>query len=427
MANQETGKSGAVAKPQAESQSQRGSGAQAQPALHTQAQPALHTQPQALSQRVPENESQTAPQATSICGRQEAITQARRIVVKIGSSSLTLPDGSLNLQALHSLVEALASRHREGCQIVLVSSGAVAAGAHSLPVSRPKTIRDKQAAAMIGQSRLMAAYENAFDRYGITIGQVLLTVTDVIDRNHYSNVQDALNALLAIGVIPVVNENDAVVTEELRFGDNDRIAALTSHLISADVLVLLTDVDGLYSAPPKEPGAYLIETVSGPEDLAGLLVTDRGSAVGTGGMRSKVAAAELAVSGGVGVLLTAASKVKEVLAGEPAGTWFAPTGERESARSLWLAHVAEARGRVVVDAGAKAALQKNRASLLAVGVMGIAGRFARGDLIEVAGPDGKTFARGLSGWSAEALAEAIDTDAARGTRPVIHANDIALG
>lgn len=256
--------------------------------------------------------------------REPAIKNAQKIVVKIGSSSLTRPDGTLDTQMLDRLVSVLAAKHEEGAQVVLVSSGAVAAGAPALNIERPKLLREKQAAAMIGQSRLMFAYENAFDEFGITIGQVLLTVTDVINRRHYANVQNALSTLLSLGIIPIVNENDAVVTDELRFGDNDRIAALASHLIGADALVLLTDVDGLYSAPPSQPDARLIERVDGPQDVQDFLITDRGSVVGTGGMRSKVAAAELAASGGVGVLLTSAAKVGRL--------WPARSRERGSRR-----------------------------------------------------------------------------------------------
>lgn len=356
--------------------------------------------------------------------REPAIKNAQKIVVKIGSSSLTRPDGTLDTQMLDRLVSVLAAKHEEGAQVVLVSSGAVAAGAPALNIERPKLLREKQAAAMIGQSRLMSAYENAFDEFGITIGQVLLTVTDVINRRHYANVQNALSTLLSLGIIPIVNENDAVVTDELRFGDNDRIAALASHLIGADALVLLTDVDGLYSAPPSQPDARLIERVDGPQDVQDFLITDRGSVVGTGGMRSKVAAAELAASGGVGVLLTSAAKVGEALAGEITGTWFSPTGKRGSARSLWLANAAQAKGRVIVDDGAREAVVRHRASLLVVGVIGVAGRFARGDLVEVAGSDGVVFARGLSGWSSDSLTAIVGDDAVHGARPVVHANDI---
>ncbi|WP_392399214.1 glutamate 5-kinase [Actinotignum urinale] len=356
--------------------------------------------------------------------RSVVASQAQRIVVKIGSSSLTREDGSLNLEAINQLTRALADAHNRGIDIVLVSSGAVAAGATPLNMTRPKTMSDKQAAAMVGQSRLMAAYEIAFANYGITVGQVLLTVPDVIHRKHYANAQHALKTLLGMHVIPVVNENDAVVTDELRFGDNDRLAALTSHLIDAQMLVLLTDVDGLYSAPPTEPGAHLIEKVSGLEDLDGLSITGRGSSVGTGGMRTKVAAAELATSGGVGVVLTSADNVEKALNGEPVGTWFVPSSRHPSARSLWLEHVAQVRGHVTVDAGARQALTKARASLLLVGVTGVAGRFAEGDLIEIKDETGRVFARGLSAYNVEELLGFVGSPRARGQRPVVHANDI---
>ncbi|WP_182050689.1 glutamate 5-kinase [Changpingibacter yushuensis] len=352
--------------------------------------------------------------------------QARRVVVKVGSSSLTLPDGSLNWTQLTHLTSVLSAARERGQQVVLVSSGAAAAGAPALGLTgRPREIHIYQAACMVGQSRLMAAYEHEFLKAGITIGQILLTVEDVVNRRQYSNAQSALRTLLGLGVIPIVNENDAVATDEHRFGDNDRLAALTAHLVDADALILLTDVDGLYTAPPKYSQARLITEVNSRKDLESLEITGRGSDVGTGGMRTKVDAAELASSGGVPVLLTSAENVGTAFESGNVGTWFNPTGRRSSARRLWLEHAAQVRGQIIVDDGAAAALRKRGVSLLPVGVAAVAGRFGPGDMVEIRDMTGHAIARGLSGFSSEELVRiAGDRDGAQGMKPVVHVNDL---
>lgn len=352
--------------------------------------------------------------------------QVPRIVVKIGSSSLTMPDGTLNNGALVRLSEALSKAHGRGQQVVLISSGATSLGIGPLGLSgRPRDISTHQAAAMVGQSRLMARYAAEFAKADITVGQVLLTATDVVNRRHYANVQNALSSLLALGVIPIVNENDAVVTDELRFGDNDRLAALVSHLVAADALIFLTDVDGLYTAPPRVKGAQRISEVTSTDMLDQLEITGRGSDIGTGGMRTKVDAAGLACSGGVPVLLTSAENLAAALAGEEVGTWFPITGKRSSARRLWLEHAALVRGQIIVDAGAAAALRKGGASLLPVGVIAVAGKFAPGDLVEIVELGGQPLARGLSGFASEELMRlAGDKTEARGMRPAVHINDL---
>ena len=352
--------------------------------------------------------------------------RAKRIVVKVGSSSLTLPDGNLNEVQLAELAAVLSAAHVRGQQVVLVSSGAAAAGLAPLGLNgKPSEMPLHQAAAMVGQTRLLAAYQSEFAKAGITIGQVLLTAEDVVNRRHYANAQSALSTLLSLGIIPIVNENDAVVTDELRFGDNDRLAALTSHLVDADALILLTDVDGLYTAPPRVPGARLISEVSALGQLEGLEITGHGSNVGTGGMRTKVDAADLACSGGVSVLLTSAENIGPALEGQNVGTWVHPTGRRSSARHLWLEHAAQVRGKIIVDDGAAAALRRRGTSLLPVGVMAVAGRFAAGDLVEIREPGGRVIGRGLSGFSSEDLARiAVNREEAHGLRPVVHVNDL---
>ncbi|MCF2707097.1 glutamate 5-kinase [Arcanobacterium haemolyticum] len=356
------------------------------------------------------------------------VGQARRIVVKVGSSSLTMPDGSLNWEQLTQLARVLGQARKRGQEVVLVSSGAAAAGRGPLGLTgRQREIHMHQAAAMVGQSRLMAAYDHEFHKTGITIGQVLLTVEDMVNRRHYSNAQSALTTLLGLGVIPIVNENDAVVTDELRFGDNDRLAALTAHLVAADALILLTDVDGLYTAPPKNPDARLIRTVNSREDLAALEITGRGSDVGTGGMRTKVDAAALACAGGVPVLLTSAENIGDALSGADVGTWFNPTGRRSSARRLWLEYAAAVSGQIIVDEGAARALRSGGASLLSVGVAGVAGRFEPGDLVEIYEMGGRLVARGLTNFASEELVRlAGERGSTHGMRPVVHVNDLVL-
>jgi len=347
------------------------------------------------------------------------------VVVKVGSSSLTLPDGTLNETQVRDVAGAVSAARERGQRVVLVSSGAVAAGVGHLGIDRrPTDLVGLQAAAMVGQSWLMAAYSAAFAERGIGIGQVLLTADDVVRRRHYANAQASLTRLLDLGIVPIVNENDAVANDELRLGDNDRLAALVAHLVSASVLVLLTDVDGLYTAPPTESGSRLIKHVAGPADLAGLDITGRGSRFGTGGMASKVHAATMATSFGVPVILTSTATVALALEGADVGTWFAATGKRTHARTLWLAYAAQARGSVTVDDGAAAVLRRGGASLLPVGITESAGNFDAGDVIEVRTATGELLGRGLSAYNASELARLQGVSGAG--RPAIHVDDLAL-
>ncbi len=332
------------------------------------------------------------------------LATAHRVVVKIGSSSLTGADGRLDVGALTALVDVLAARCAAGGQVVLVSSGAIAAGLTPLGlVARPKDLATAQAAASVGQGLLMARYTEAFATHGQRVGQVLLTVDDVIRRVHYRNALRTLNRLLDLGVVPVVNENDTVATHEIRFGDNDRLAALVSHLTHADALVLLSDVDALYDAPPTRPGARRIDLVTGPADLDGVQISGRGSAVGTGGMVTKLDAAAIATGSGIPVMLTSAVNVGAALAGEAVGTWFTATGHRKNARRLWLAHAARTSGRVVLDDGAVRAITDGKSSLLAAGITGVEGTFDTGDVVELVSVDGTVVARGIVAYSSEEL------------------------
>jgi len=258
----------------------------------------------------------------------------------------------------------------------------------------------------------MAEYTRAFGSHGRTVGQVLLTSRDIVRRSTYGNAERALVTLLERGVVPVINENDAVATDEIRFGDNDRLAAFVAHLVRADGLVLLTDVDGLRTAPPTRPGSVRIAEVVDSEDLEGISVSARGSAVGTGGMATKVHAAGLATSSGIPVLLTSVNRLAEALdpsIGEEEaaqhGTFFHVTGERLTGKRMWLGYAAAPRGRLLVDPGAAEAVTSGKRSLLPVGVVGVEGEFTPGDVVEVVDPTGMIVARGITGYSSADLAK----------------------
>jgi glutamate 5-kinase len=361
------------------------------------------------------------------------LAAARRVVVKVGSSSLTGASGHLEAPRLDALVDALAGHVRAGHQVVLVSSGAQAAGMEPLGLSRkPKDLAQAQAAASVGQGLLMAQYPRAFATHGLQVGQVLLTAEDVVRRTHYRNALRVLGELLHGGIVPVVNENDAVATDEIRFGDNDRLAALVAHLVRADGLVLLTDVDGLYTAPPGRPGSRRVEVVRTFDELAAIEVTGRGSAVGTGGMLTKVQAAAMATSSGIPVLLTSAERVGEALAGDHVGTFFQVTGRRVPARRMWLGYAAQMKGRLAVDDGAVRAITSGKKSLLAVGVTTVDGEFGAGEPVEIVDSTGVVVARGLSGFtsaeltvvkglSEEDIAQALGADRAI---PAVHRDEL---
>lgn len=368
-------------------------------------------------------------------GARTDLTTAARVVVKVGSSSLTNADGGLDHERVTHLVDALAAHRATGAQVVLVSSGAIAAGLEPLGlVRRPRDLATAQAAASVGQGMLVARYATAFGRHATTVGQVLLTAEDVIRRGHYANARRTLDRLLGLGVVPVVNENDTVATEEIRFGDNDRLAALVAHLVQADALLLLTDVDALYDGPPSRPGARRLPVVQGPQDLDGVRLGSSRSALGTGGMISKVEAAAIATGAGIATWLTSADQVSAVLTGEDVGTWFAATGARRTSRLLWLAHATRPRGRLVLDAGAVRAVVERRLSLLPAGITAVAGDFGPGDPVDLCDESGNAVARGLVNYSAAELPGLLGRstrDLARELGPayereVVHRDDMVL-
>ena len=361
------------------------------------------------------------------------VSGASRIVVKIGSSSLTREDGGLDLNRIDAVARLVSRWRGRDREVIIVSSGAVAAGLDPLGFSaKPKDLPSVQAAAAMGQGLLMARWTAAFQAHHLDAAQVLLTTDDVMRRDHYTNVRAALSRLLGLGVVPILNENDAVTTRELRFGDNDRLAALIAQMIKADALVLLTDVDGLYTAPPDHPGSRLIERVAGADDLMSVLVTGAGSRVGTGGMATKVQAAMLATASGIGVQLASADDLQAVLEGTRVGTWFEPSAQRPASRRLWIAHVAPSRGEIIVDEGAARASTAGKKSLLVAGVHSVLGHFEAGDVVDVASPTG-LIARGVSGYDSDTLAEVagagMEQLAAAGyehPRPAIHRDDLAV-
>ncbi|WP_031466711.1 glutamate 5-kinase [Sciscionella sediminilitoris] len=360
----------------------------------------------------------------------EAIVAAKRIVVKVGSSSLTTARGGLDAARLDALVEPLAARANAGGEVVLVSSGAIAAGLAPLGIPRrPKDIAKQQAAASVGQLALVHAYVEAFGRNGLTVGQVLLTANDVVRRSHYRNAQRTLATLLRMGTIPVVNENDTVATEEIRFGDNDRLAALVAHLVGADALVLLSDVDALYDRNPALVGARVLTEITDPAELDGVGVeTVAASGLGTGGMASKLAAARLASGAGIPVLLAGAEQAKQALDSASVGTAFAPGKTRLSARRFWLGYAADATGRLRLDTGAVTAVTRRRRSLLAAGILEVGGTFNAGDVVELLAEDGAVVARGVVAYDATELATMTGQSTGElppeQRREVVHADDL---
>ncbi len=372
---------------------------------------------------------------TVVAGRAEAMAAARRVVVKVGSSSIATVSGGLDTVALDQLVDDLADARDHGVEVVLVSSGAIAAGLAPLQLThRPRDLATQQAAASVGQGLLLARYTAAFARRGITVGQVLLTVDDVTRRTHYRNAYRTFHRLLEMGALPVVNENDTVATHEIRFGDNDRLAALVAQLVHADVLVLLSDVGGLYDGDPRKPGARLILEVVSAADLEGVDVRRSGAAgVGSGGMTTKLEAAQIATESGIGVVLSRAEDAGAALSGQ-AGTWFRPRRRRRATRLLWLEHATESRGRLQLDSGAVAALVDRRTSLLPAGITGVEGSFAAGEPVDLVAADGSSVARGLVNYSSAELPRLLgrstrDLAAELGPeyeREVVHADDLVL-
>ncbi|MDN6637559.1 MAG: glutamate 5-kinase [Yaniella sp.] len=329
---------------------------------------------------------------------------ARRIVVKVGSSSLTDGHGSVSVSAIDALTRVVSQLYHGGAQVIVVSSGAIAAGFKPLGLDRrPRDLATQQAAAAVGQSRLMAQYSESFWKHSINVAQVLLTAEDLMRRTQYNNAFRSLNRLLNLGVVPVVNENDAVATHEIRFGDNDRLAALAASVVKADALFLLSDVDALYDGPPTRTGARRIANVSADANLSHVTVGDAESEIGTGGMVTKLQAASIATDAGIPTFLTSAENAQAAIDGQDIGPWFESRGQRKSARNAWLQHMAVSRGQIMIDDGAVEAITVRHRSLLPAGLIGVTGTFEAGDVVEVVNAKSMVVARGLTNYSVNEL------------------------
>ena len=341
--------------------------------------------------------------------RNREMASYQRIVIKLGTSTLTAGTPRISPPQLVDLVRQMAHLQDQGCDVAVVSSGAIAAGRERLNFPHlPKDIPVKQMLAAIGQPRLMALYEQLFGLYGVTVAQVLLTRSDLADRRRYLNSRNTLMAILSQGVIPIVNENDTVATEEIRVGDNDNLSALVANLIEADLLVMLTDQSGLYTADPRrDPGAQLVREVSGPEIPAALWQAASGSAngLGTGGMLTKLQAADLARRSGATVVIARGSEanvLQRLANGEPLGSQFPALGSLVESRKRYLLAGGRARGRLYVDNGAAHALQPG-GSLLPVGISRVEGKFQRGDTVNVTDASQRDVARGMVNYTSEDL------------------------
>jgi glutamate 5-kinase len=335
----------------------------------------------------------------------DRLRSARRVVVKIGSALLVDDEtGQVHRPWLESVADDIAALKADGRDVIVVSSGAVAVGRRHLGLAEgPLRLEEKQAAAATGQGRLAHAYQEVLARHDITAAQVLLTIGDTEDRRRYLNARTTLDTLLSHGAVPVINENDTVATQELRFGDNDRLAARVAMMAGADVLVLLSDIDGLYTADPKiDPTAVLIPEIHEltPEIRAVAGVARPG--FGTGGMVTKMMAAQIAMGAGCAMVIAQGRRPHPLrrLAAGGACTWFLPSTTPTSARKLWIAGAMRPLGRVAVDAGAARALRSGK-SLLPAGVTAIDGTFERGDLLEVVGPDRLPLGKGLSAYGSD--------------------------
>jgi glutamate 5-kinase len=332
--------------------------------------------------------------------------EIQRLVVKVGSTVLSKGDIVLHQPTLQRICRELVWLRREGYQVVLVSSGAILAGTGRLGLTeRPGSIPLKQAAAAVGQSLLMRHYEEACAPYGQKLGQLLLTQEDFRSRHRYLNARNTLFTLLHLGVLPVINENDTVAVEEIRFGDNDHLSVLVATLLGADLLVILTDLDGLYTADPrKDPDAKLVREVPRRSTTLDFWADESGSGLGTGGMITKVKAARAAAASGVRTIIANGlieGVLERIVRGEAVGTIFQASASRMRSRKRWLAFATERRGRIVVDAGAKEALIRNGKSLLPSGIVSVDGRFEGGEVISLCDIDGAEFARGVTNYDAE--------------------------
>lgn len=353
------------------------------------------------------------------------------VVAKVGSSSVAGGDAGLDREAVEVVVEQVASSWRRGHPTVLVTSGAVAAGMAALGIERrPTDMPGLQVAAAVGQGRLMESYSSGFARRGLAAGQVLLTKSVLADREQYLHARQAMERMLATGIVPVVNENDVVAVEELRLGDNDRLAALVSHLVGADLLALLTDTAGLLSSDPRQDAsAELVNAVRHNDELLDLLSRGGTGPLGSGGIATKIAAARIAAWSGIPTVI-ASARDPDVLvraaAGDEVGTWIEPRLERLTARKLWIAFGQAAAGSVHVDIGAVRALVEGGGSLLPVGVVSVHEVFVTGAAVDVVGPDGALVAKGISRMGSSEIDAMKGRPSQEAGGEVVHRDDLVI-
>ena len=336
--------------------------------------------------------------------RKKLLKAVKRVVIKIGSRVLTDSDGALDLVVINRICDEIALLRQKGLEVIVVSSGAIAAGRSELGLTeKPRTIPHKQAAAAVGQTRLMQAYERSMAPNNLKVAQVLLTSEDLGSRQRFLNARATLDALLGFGIVPIINENDTVVVDEIKFGDNDNLSALVTNVAEAHLLLILTDIEGFYSADPHtNPDAALIPLIKGITRDVERAAGGSGSAVGTGGMATKVAAAKKAGKNGVATIMVSGKRSGIIIAaleGEEVGTLFLPSETGLNRRKHWIAYTLRPSGRMIVDDGARNALLKKGKSLLPSGVVRVEGRFERGACVRLCGLDGIEFARGLSDYS----------------------------
>ena len=335
----------------------------------------------------------------------ELLNKASRIVVKVGTSTLTYPTGKLNLFQVERLVREIADLKHSGLEIVLVTSGAIGAGMGRMGLAqRPKTMPEKQALAAIGQGILMHMYEKLFAEYGEVVAQILLTKDDITHRERYLNARNTLMTLLKMGAVPIINENDTVVVEEIKFGENDTLSALVAGLVDADLLILLSDIDGLYTDDPrKNPSAQLIQVVEEITPQIESLAGDPGSAMGSGGMHTKIRAAKIVCAMGIPMMVAngaAENILRDIAAGENRGTLFIPRNHRINAKKGWIAYASKTSGEIWLDEGAQNAILEKGKSLLPSGITRVEGNFRRGDVVRVMGSTGE-IARGIVNYCSE--------------------------
>jgi len=349
--------------------------------------------------------------------RKEQLANVRRVLVKVGSAVLTGEDG-LDLNIIEQLVGDIAALRERGCQVVLVSSGAIASGKHRMGIEgKLKSIPQKQAAAAIGQGRLMRVYSNAFGKHGLFVGQVLLTTSDITDRKRFLNIRNTLFTLMDWGVITIINENDTVAVDEIKFGDNDHLAAMVANIVEAHLVINLTSTEGLYDRNPTDSRkAKLIPLVTEITPEIEGAATEEATPVGMGGMKSKVQAAKKVIASGIPYIIAPGRRVgvlQEIMDGKETGTLFLPPAEHLNSRKYWIAFTLRSRGRILIDDGAKEALVQDGKSLLPSGVTQVEGDFALGDPVTCVDAAGNAIAKGLVNYSADEIRKIMGLKSSR--------------